>query len=50
MHSEQQPGMSGVLPNIHWGAVDIDRLRAHPRFLALPPVQGLTLADHSSYR
>ena len=49
MHSEQHPEMSGLLPNIYWGAVEMDRLRASPYLLALPPVQGLTLADHSSY-
>lgn len=43
-------GASGMLPNVHWKAIDMGLLRSHARFLALPPVQGLTLSDHSSYR
>ena len=50
-HSMQgEHGATGMLPNVHWKGVDMGLLRSNARFLALPPVQGLTLADHSSYR
>ena len=39
-----------MLPNVHWKGVDMGLLRSHASFLALPPVHGLTLTDHSSYR
>ncbi len=47
---QNEPGASGMLPNVHWKGVDMGLLRSHAKFLALPPVHGLTLADHSSFR
>ena len=47
---QSEPGASGMLPNVYWKGVDMALLRSHAKFLALPPVHGLTLTDHSSYR
>ena len=43
-------GLSGMLPNIYYRSVDMDRLRAHPNFVALPPVDSVTFVGPPSYR
>ena len=41
---------AGVLPNVYYHAVDIERIRAHPNFLALCPVDSVKFAGPPSYR
>lgn len=41
---------SGSLPNVHWRAVDLDELRAMPRYRALPPVSSIELGSPCSFR
>ena len=41
---------TGNHPNIHWRALTDEELRAHPRFVALPPVRQLKMAGPSTFQ
>ena len=42
--------LAGSTPNVHWRYVDTEELRAHPRYLSLPPVSSLELCGPASFR
>lgn len=41
---------TGHTPNLYWNAVNTDKLRVHPKYIALPPVSDITLDTIESYR
>ena len=41
---------TGDHPNIHWRSLTDEELRAHPRFIALPPVRQLKMAGPSTFQ
>lgn len=43
-------GTWGRVPNLYWHAPHEDQLRRHPRFVALPPTDAVTLGSEASYR
>lgn len=41
--------ISGHGPNVHWRGIAIEELRAHPRFISLPPASDVRLAGPETF-